>query len=142
MQFFLIYRYENIFTFTVTRYLRFLYSYSVDAAEVECAQLLPLPIDDVQRRFRSEFHLYETAMVRVQPLAYDHLIDADPAITSLLDRLLKYFQSAPPSVLQFHQSVSGTGTEDRDESKKHARVDVDEFATLHIFPKEKKNCTK
>lgn len=112
------------------RYLGLLHSYGIDAAEVEGAQFLPLPIDDVQCRFRSEFHLYETAMVRVQPFTYDHFIDTDPTVTLLLNRLLKYFQSAPPSVLQLHQSVPGTGTEDRDESKEHARVDVDEFATL------------
>lgn len=120
--------------FTITRrYLRFLHSYSVDAAKVKRAQFLPLPIDDVQCCFRSEFHLYKAAMIRVQPLTYDHLIDANPTITSLLDCLLKYFQSAPPSILQLYQSVSGTSTEDRDESKEHTRIDVNEFATLYIY---------
>lgn len=69
-------------------------------------------------------------MIRVQPLAYDHFVDADPAVAPLLNRLLQYFQSPPPSVLQLHQPVSRSGAENRDESEEHAGVDVNEFASL------------
>lgn len=117
-------------------YLRLFYGDGVHAAEVERAQFLSLPIDDVQRRFRAEFHFHETTVVRVQPLAHDHLVDADTAVAAPLNRLLQYLQPAPSSVLQLHQPVTRAGAQNRHESEEYANVDVDEFATLRYFPKK------
>lgn len=111
--------------------LRFLDYNIFHLAEIESTQLVTFSIDYVQSRFWSKFHFDQTTMVGVQPLAYNHFVNAYTPVGFLIDCFLKNFQTSSTTILQFHQTVSNSSAKYWHEREDYANVNVDELATLN-----------
>lgn len=114
-------------------YLWLFDGYRVAIDEFHWSQFLALPVHRVHFRLRTESHLNQTSVVRVQPFPHGHLLHHYTVrFVSRFQFFLFHSQMPLALVLEFDNAITGSGTDERNDSQEYTHINVHQFVSLQI----------